>query len=366
MNFKIIVCAVALLPLAARAQDATQPAASAAPTAPPSTTSETKPAPQATTPAPLSDKLLLRLRLQPNQAYDLRTTMEVKQTQIVQGQKTQVESTSVIGARYEVQSVAPDGTTQIKLTYTDMSSTHSIIANGKRINAAHPLHGQALPNILHGINGLSLTMTLAPDGRVIQAHGLSEMLKRVLAEFPAKTAADRQATAEIRTFFAQMFSEKGLTRMMAETTTRQYPPTALGIGDSWTRDNSYDLGFSITSKTRNTLVARAGGIATVNQAGALRLNTASGKNGALKIGSVSMRMNLSGATRGSRRIDEASGLARYAHTEVRMSGRIQVRNTGTIKPGEPRETSFPIYQLATSTVTMQPIAAPATSSTLTP
>lgn len=87
------------------------------------------------------------------------------------------------------------------------------------------------------------------------------------------------------------------------------------------------------------------------------------KRGAIPLGPASTTFNLTGVIDGSSRIDEANGLVRYARLTMRVGGRIQVRVNGKLKPGEPRELSSPIYQFATTTVTMQPIAAPATSPT---
>lgn len=225
MNPRIIVCALAVLPIAARAQDAIQPAAQPTATAVAPTTTSDKPVPQATSSAPLPDTFLLRLRLQPAQAFDLRITTQLKQTQIIQGHKMTIEAVTRYGMRYDVQSVAPDGTMQIKLTYHDISATQTLIGmDGK------PHTSDAARAFRKALLGLSLIVKIMPDGRVVELRGLPALMRVVLSRLPDQTPEERQVAASVRKTLNALFSDKNIKHVMRQITMGVYPTTPVGIG----------------------------------------------------------------------------------------------------------------------------------------
>ncbi len=233
------------------------------------------------------------------------------------------QSSSV--ADYEVLGRDAQDATTIKLTYRTFGSGASGMTPGlssSQLRAAQDKQSKMMNDIFVGS---SLTMKIAPDGRVWSVLGLDKLRARMTRAFASMPGGGAALQMMGKNFLGPDFYKKALTQGLGTL-----PEHPIAPGESWAYQLSLPLPMGMSSGTQGTrtLVARRDGVATIKDSGTFNVtqNPATQPPPASSTAAPMprMTMHLQGALNGSTLVDEASGLEREASTSMAMSGRITV------------------------------------------
>lgn len=271
-------------------------------------------------------------------------------------------------ADYEVLSRDAQNATTVKLTYRSFDSSSSAITPGvsaRPRSASEDASSKALQNFMVGV---SLTMKIAPDGKIWSVLGLDKLRARLIRSFAGVPGA-----GAVMQSMGDFFSEESYKKSLAQST-GELPPFAIAVGDSWPYKINLPLPMGMDSSTQGTrtLLARRDGVATIKESGTFNLTqspTAPGSAPGSASASASTTpalprttMNMRGSSEGSTRIDEASGLSLEANAAMTMSGRISVEAPAAsaaskAKPGAaPQAVNISMTARITTRTVMEPVA----------
>lgn len=264
-------------------------------------------------------------------------------------------------ADYEVLSRDAQNATTVKLTYRSFDSSSSAITPGV---SAPPIPAQdASGKMKNFMVGVSLTMKIAPDGKVWSVQGLDKLRARLMRSFAAMPGG-----GAVMQSLGGFFNEDAYKKSLSQST-GELPPFAIAAGDSWPYQISLPLPMGMDSSTQGTrtLLSRRDGIATIKESGTFNLtqNPTAPASAAPVMPRTTMRMR--GSTNGSTRVDEASGLPLEANAMATMSGRISMEAptasaatpASQAKPGapsNPRAMSMTMTARITTRTVMEPVA----------
>ena len=262
-------------------------------------------------------------------------------------------------ADYEVLSRDAQNATTVKLTYRSFSSSSSAITPGVSApprSASEDAGSKALQN---SMVGASLTMKIAPDGKIWSVLGLDKLRARLMRSFAGMPGA-----GAVMQSMGGFFSEDSYKKSLAQST-GELPPFAIAVGDSWPYKINLPLPMGMDSSTQGTrtLLSRRDGIATIKESGTFNLtqNSLAPTSASSSTAPAMPRtaMNMRGSTEGSTRVDEASGLPMEANAAMTMSGRISVEAPAAskAKPGAaPQAVNISMTARITARTVMEPVA----------
>jgi hypothetical protein len=286
------------------------------------------------------EKVRLRLHLEKGKSYALKTIVQQKIVQTIQGNKVEVDQTTGIEYTFDVRDVKDDGTMAVKVTYRAVQMKMSGPVSKVDYDSAKAT-GE-VPKLARGLAALvgqSFTLDLTPEGRVTQVGGLDVMLagmieKLALPEGATKTMIEDQ--------FKKHFGDKAMRETM-ERLMAVYPARPVGIGDSWTKNTKLTKRFPLEIETTYVLKGRKEGVATVDTRSTLKSDP---KAEPMKMGPLSISYHLTGKQEGQMEMDEATGWT--------VGGKLTQQFSGTMKmagaPGMSEPMSWPMT--ATSTITL--------------
>ena len=265
-------------------------------------------------------------------------------------------------ADYEVLSRDAQNATTVKITYRTFDSSSSAITPGASTPLPTPAQNASSKMMQDFMVGVSLTMKIAPDGKVWSVLGLDKLRARMMRAF-----AGMPGGAAVVQSVGGFFSEDTYKNSLSQST-GELPPFAIAAGDSWPYKISLPLPMGMDSSTQGTrtLLARRDGVATIKESGTFNLTKnpdAPAPGGASTSAAMPrMTMRMRGSTNGSTRVDEASGLPLEANATMTMSGRMSIEapaapTASNPKPGAAAQTvSMTMTARATTRTVMEPVA----------
>lgn len=296
------------------------PAKAAAPATVPAT-------PLVLAPGAPGEKLLLRLKMPAGQKYAMSMAMDQRSTSIVGQQKINMGFKFNIGMALQVLSVSPEGNMTVRYTFTDYRMKMEGLPTGmgtskKAQNAAAATIKTMTSRTSTAFRGQSLTGVLSPEGRTLSVSGVEGLMKAVLAAAPGGDPAERQKTASMMQGMVKNFGNKNndMFRMSG-----QFPDHAVAVGDTWTAtQNITQPMFSLSTASTYALEARENGTAKIGIV--MKMSSPPAKSAKPK--ADAMQMNLSGGSKGTMEIDEASGMVRHSELTTLTANKIRIPNGG--------------------------------------
>jgi len=199
-------------------------------------------------------KVQFRLRLQEGQSFRSETVTRQVITQSLGGQDMKFDTMVGTTYKYDVQSLAPDGTVTLKVTIDRMSMMLGLPTGNVEYDSANP------PNEISpqakgaaAMVGKSFIMEMSAQGEVARVDGIETLLEAVLAE-----GGDAAAKEQIEKQLGNDAMVATMQGMLAA-----YPDEPVGIGDSWSNTMSVTAGYPMQIDSVYTLKERAGGMATL-------------------------------------------------------------------------------------------------------
>lgn len=289
-------------------------------------------------PSHAQEKVQLRLNLQKGQTFEQVLAMQQKMSQTFQKQRFDIETQTRFTLHMEVLEKNDDSSVKIKTTYQSASMDVRGGSFGKQVIESH--YDSTKPNnkagsssqVVAAIIGQSITTTVSPRGEVLKIEGWDKLAQRILDSLKVPAA---QRAQMLKAMQSGMKSQTGQSMNLAA-----FSETPVGIGDSWTTQNSQTTTVPLLLSTRYTLAAIENGVATLNVQSKLSANPDSS---AMEVSGSKVKTDFSGTQNGVMRVDESTGLPQNFELHMRAVGRVSINNAKMPKASK----TIPMYMKIT-------------------
>ena len=266
-------------------------------------------------------KLDLKLRLEPGKSYGAKMIADQTITQTLMGQTQTITQSIGMGYTYQVQSVDPDGSMWVKITYDWVSYKQDSPMGKVSYDSANP--PATVPEAAIGyaaLVGRGFSAKITPTGEMTDVRGADQMVAEILGamNLPAGSARD-QVEALLRT----QLSDEALKDSF-EKAALFYPDKPIAVGDSWSGQIALASGMPMILDTTWTLKARKNSVATVETRSDARPNPGAKP---LELAGMSISYELSGVQSGSMDLDEKTGWLLGGTLKQDVSGKVSAMGT---------------------------------------
>jgi hypothetical protein len=267
-----------------------------------------------------TEKVQLRLRLQPGQSHVIEATVDQRIT-LGAGEQRQ-ENTSTVGVTYglDVAEVDERGAALIKTGYR--RTVFKLGAPNQEGSIDYDSANPAAPanpvtTAFGALVGEYVTTRITPEGRIEYVEGVDQMVANVLDKLGVPAGATRVALAASLT---AQFGDQSVRENLANVV-GPYPAGPVGPGDSWVLDQETARGLAI--HTTYQLAARQQGMATVQLQSTVS-SSPTAAEAAARAGAP--EYVLAGQQTGALDIDETTGLTQRGQIRQQLQGQVKLND----------------------------------------
>jgi hypothetical protein len=269
--------------------------------------------------------LVLRMNLQPGEAYRVRFSTEQQIHQSMQGQSLDTEQRIGYEYNYSIRSADAAGNTWIDVVYTWVHFEQETVLGSVLYDSDNP-PAQIPPGAegFAALLGNGFSMLVTPQGEVLEIEGIEAMYDQMLEamDFP-----DPATEEQFRQAIQQQFGEDALKQQM-NGASFEFPQEAVQVGDSWTVSTETTAVMPMAMESTYTLRRVEGNVATVEMRSLISPNPDAGP---VDFGLFQIAYSLSGEQEGVIQVDLASGLS-SSQIRQSLSGEMEMSAEGqTIK-----------------------------------
>lgn len=282
-------------------------------------------------------RVQFRLGLQPGQSFrsEIVTHWLSRPTGLSGG-----EETWGVTYKFDVQSVADDGTAAINVSYDAVrwiSGANQIDFDSKNPPETPPT---SIAKGVADMVGRSFTIEMNPQGRITKVDGLEGVLDRVTSWFEGDEVLRAFLTGYFRKQIGKDATVGTIHAMMVG-----YPKRSVGVGSRWTANNSATVALSIPVEMQNayTVKSRANGLATLDVQTKIKSD---GNVDPVSMGPVTNIYNITGERKGEIVFHETAGWPVSAKMTIEFEGTMTVVGI----PGEDVGRRIPVSCTGETTV----------------
>jgi len=265
----------------------------------------------------------LEWKLAKGKTYYQRTMIDQQIAQTVMGQEQKIEQNMGIGLKLQVLDVDAQGNMRIQYTYlwTRLKQVNPMaqVDYDSSVKSPVPAGAEGFAALI----GQSYTVKMTPKGKVLDVNGVEQLRDAVLKKLPA--GAD--ATMGMNPVAGYL--DKGSLRQMTEAGMAIYPDKPVNAGDSWNKEMTMAVGFTMTIQSKWTLQKAEAGVATIGVAATIRSDPNAPP---MDAGGMKMRFALSGTQEGTIQVAEATGLITARKERTQLKGDIQAGASADAPP----------------------------------
>ena len=277
------------------------------------------------------EKVDLRLRLEKGQSYKIRTVQDMKIIQTNEGKQQTSTSKIVVEQIYDIEEVASDGNTWVKITYHSTSVKDSSQKEGEPMvweeyDSSNP------PNViphdalgLAALAGQSYSIMVSPQGHIKDMKGIESVQSILIEKIPAANAGEFGLNELVK----EQINKEALNELM-ENKFAVYSDEPVGIGDSWQKKTSISQ-CSISNlfpqivDTIYTLKERKDGIAIIDVFSLIQPNF---ETKPIEVGKEKkIQLKLSGDSAGTIELEESTGWAIRSIQNIKLNGQVIIQGT---------------------------------------
>ena len=240
-----------------------------------------------------------------NEKYDAITNIKSTIKQSMMGQEMVIDIAYNIDMLYDIQKAGKNMlfTSTYKKLAMDMAMMGQNIKMSSEDDDTNPANKS-----FRALKDAKVSMTVTPEGKVMDVKGADELLDRV-------ADASRAEKEGLKNFIGKENIKNAM-----EHTFSYLPAKPVKVGESWTSLFSIESPYKLSSNNTYKLVKVENGLAYVDVTGTLTTN------GAQKMVSNGMEMliDLSGTQTGSMVFDENNGMISSSDLVQSMKGKMEV------------------------------------------
>lgn len=273
----------------------------------------------------------LALRTQAGVTRQVDTEQDMNMSMEMMGQSMSLSTTTDMGFKMVVDSVAEDGTASITATYTKNNVEMDMDMMGTSMGDAMK---EFMPDTTVAV-GKNLTFQLKPDGIVQNMQGQDEVVKAIAGSLSDDLPAE-MVIAQKKQLEGQMGNEM-LNATLSKSLVVAPEGGSVKVGDSWSEQMTIPGQFPIRASTTYTVADATSETITLNTSSQLE---GSGSPAGMPMGGS---MKLSGTGTSTITVDAQTGWVQRQDGTAEMSGqmsmpmgempvKISVKNTVTTRP----------------------------------
>jgi hypothetical protein len=289
----------------------------------------------------------LKLRLKPQQTYNVLIVRGDTISQTVMGQRQDIHHTKTTGLEFEVERIDTDGVAWLWATYLTFKEKSESEAGRMEYDSTKPdaVADNPLAPTYAALIGQSLVMKVTPVGQV-EIKGIDEMYRQMaeriieaedaLRKKRLKEKAQRAIERANRQYGSRAKRIDAVKKMIknnplfAEVTITEtvghaimpFPARAVGIGDSWQGKTTLVSSMPVKLDCTYTLKEKSQALATVEISSKIDLDDVPAS--AKEDSSGSIRMSMAGSYQGTAQIDRASGWMVRKRVAIKASGHVKI------------------------------------------
>ncbi|HET6202325.1 MAG TPA: DUF6263 family protein [Planctomycetota bacterium] len=228
-----------------------------------------------------TDKISLRLNVREGDRFGYRYVVDQDQSTNVGPMDVGSRLHNEMEMTYVVEEVAGDGSAWIEVRFVNVKGTTTLPMGGeiafdstKPDENADPTPSR-MTKPFTALAGKSIRMRLAPNGRVLELRGMSEILadmKRALFE------EDEGAAEMFASMMEATFSAEAMTRMM-QTCVAAFPDAPVSLGASWKAECAFPMsgfGLDLALQQISTVEKFDAETATIESVGEMSMSASAG------------------------------------------------------------------------------------------
>lgn len=262
----------------------------------------------------------VELRLTPaeGEIYRYEDTMNQEMIMEVQGLEITIRQSMTFVTSYEVIEVDVEGQITIEATYeqivTEMASpfTGEVRFDSSDEAAVVPSEFEGLSRMV----GQSLTLTLSPDGSLVDVVGVDELMAMITGPIPSSQPDLESLMQDLTSMFDENSDTGGITGLMGS-----FPEGEIAVGDTWERQIITEIPFETRNNVAYTVTSiKAGGI-SLQMEGETEFDMSEFMS---NLGLGEMTFEMRGSQTGEILIDIATGMLVSSTIEQSLTGETEI------------------------------------------
>lgn len=254
----------------------------------------------------------LKLNLKKGDRYIATMNADQTMTQSIAGNDMTVATKMGMVMNFDVTDVDPSGNYQVGEKFKKINFEMGGPAPMK-FNFDDTTQTDSKAAILKNLVGAQLTITLSPQGKVLELNGAKEMMDRMMQ---SATMEDSVANQQVLKMLEGFWSENGIRRM-TEQGLGYVPPNPVMIGDTWKYETTANMIVPVKIANNYTLMTRNKGSLAIDLKSSLVIDTV------MTVGEgqpMTMSISMNGVGDGTMLINEKTGMLDSSNTKIDLSG----------------------------------------------
>ena len=233
-------------------------------------------------------------------------------TQSVGGNDMTVATKMGMVMDFNVFDVDPSGNYQIRETFKnihfEMGGPTPVKFNSEDTTQSDP-YTSILKNFVGGI----FTMSLSPEGKILELNGVKELMDKVMQSDAMK---DSTMSPQLQQILQGFWSDKGIRRM-TEQGLGYLPSNPVKIGDSWKYETTANMMVPVKITNDYTLKGRTKSSTVIDSKSMMAIDTV------ITVGEgqpMTMSITMNGIGNGTLLIDAKTGLPDSSNIKIDLTG----------------------------------------------
>ena len=265
----------------------------------------------------------LQWKLPNGKTYYQRTMVNQQIVQSAMGQEMTVDQNIGLGQKLQVLDVDAQGNMRIQYTYVWARFKQSNPATQVDIDydSSQQKPVPAGAESFAALIGQTYTIKMTPKGKILDVNGVEQLKQAVLKKLPAGAQPNPMDPTGA-------YMDKDSLRQMTEARMAIYPDKPVSPGESWSKDITMAVGFTMMMKAKWTLQKEEAGVATIASVVTVKTDPAK----PMEMGGMKLNFDMSGTQEGTTRVAEATGLIVSSKEHQLLKGELRI---GAPAEGQP-------------------------------
>lgn len=192
------------------------------------------------------EKIVLALRLKQGDTQRTRLTAKQKISQTVEGEKVDVEQTTIIEYIYKIEEIGDKGITKARITYDKLAFIQEGPMGKIEYKSWEPFEeGPLMVQAFASLHGQSLAIELSPRGEVLRIKGADSIIENMMKLFdlPVDENMKRRVRDNLENSFGHVAIKETMEKMFIV-----FPGRPVNVGESWNATAYFYKGFPMVLK----------------------------------------------------------------------------------------------------------------------